>query len=102
VSRRFRVTLLIVALVVAGLSAQNAKRSGIDSSAIDRTCKPCDDFWRYANGALLDKNPIPADRSTWGTLSVLASVNRDRLRGLVVRQNQHGRLAVTHRDRPRN
>jgi putative endopeptidase len=83
VIHRFRVTVLVIALTVAGLSAQDAKRSGIDTSALDRTCKPCDDFWRYANGAWLDKNPIPADRSTWGTFTVLASVNRDRLRGLL-------------------
>ena len=83
VTHRFRVTSLVIVLAVAGLSAQDAKRSGIDTSAIDRTCKPCDDFWRYANGAWLDRNPIPADRATWGTFTVLASVNRNRLRELL-------------------
>ena len=83
VIHRFRVTVLVLALTVAGLSAQGAKRSGIDTSAIDRTCKPCDDFWRYANGAWLNQHPIPGDRATWGTDTVLASVNRDRLRELL-------------------
>lgn len=55
-------------------------KSGIDVDAIDKTCKPCDDFWRFANGAWLDKNPIPASRANWGTMSVMAEGNRERLR----------------------
>jgi len=55
-------------------------KSGIDTSAIDKTCKPCEDFWRFANGAWVDKNPIPSSRSAWGTMSVMTEGNRERLR----------------------
>jgi predicted metalloendopeptidase len=67
--------------LLAGLAlAAPPTKSGIDSEAIDKTCKPCDDFWRYANGSWVDKNPIPPARSSWGTMSVMTDGNRERLR----------------------
>ena len=36
---------------------------GFDSAGMDRTTKPGDNFFRYANGAWLDKAVIPADKS---------------------------------------
>ncbi|MCX6599845.1 MAG: hypothetical protein NTV70_26120, partial [Acidobacteria bacterium] len=42
-------------------------KSGVDKAALDPTCKPCDDFWRYANGGWVDKNPIPAKYPVWGS-----------------------------------
>ncbi len=47
---------------------------------MDTTCKPCEDFWRFANGAWLDKNPIPGHTSTWGLIQVLAESNREHMR----------------------
>jgi putative endopeptidase len=35
---------------------------GLDLSGMDRSVKPGDDFFRYANGAWLDRTPIPADK----------------------------------------
>ena len=63
--------------------AQTGTKSGIDRSMFDTTCKPCDDFWRYANGGWLDKNPIPADRSRWGTMDQLTDANQERLRTIL-------------------
>jgi predicted metalloendopeptidase len=50
---------------------------------MDTTCKPCTDFWRYVNGTWLDKNPIPADKSSWGTFGVLTDANRERIRTIL-------------------
>jgi predicted metalloendopeptidase len=50
---------------------------------MDPTCKPCTDFWRYVNGGWLDRNPIPADKSSWGTFGVLADANRERIRTIL-------------------
>jgi predicted metalloendopeptidase len=73
-----------LALMFTGLlAAQQTPAHGIDRSYLDPTCKPCDDFWRYADGGWLDKNPIPARYSSWGTLPVLAQQNRERLRGIL-------------------
>jgi predicted metalloendopeptidase len=72
---------VVTTLLVPGLPAQ--KKSGIDLSGIDSSCKPCDDFWRFANGQWVDKNPIPATQSSWGTLSLVVEGNRERLRVLL-------------------
>jgi len=78
-----RATTIFVIALVAGLSAQNGSRSGVDVKAMDPRCKPCDDFWTYVNGGWLSANPIPASRSSWGRSSMLSTTNRDRLRGLL-------------------
>ena len=58
-------------------------KSGIDPASLDTKCKPCEDFWRYANGGWIDKNPIPARHSVWGTMSVMTEANRERLRTIL-------------------
>ena len=40
---------------------------GLDVSAMDTRIKPCEDFFRYANGRWLDKAVIPADKGADGT-----------------------------------
>jgi endothelin-converting enzyme/putative endopeptidase len=51
---------------------------GIDVAAMDKTVKPGDDFYAYANGAWLRKAEIPADRSSFGAFAVAdESTSRD-------------------------
>jgi predicted metalloendopeptidase len=76
-------TVMMGALMAGLLSAQSAGSSGIDRGNLDTTCKPCDDFWRYANGGWIDKNPIPARYPRWGTMSVVNEGNRERLRAIL-------------------
>ena len=47
---------------------------------IDTTVKPGDDFFSYANGAWLKKNPIPAAYPAWGIGNVVEEDLRDRLK----------------------
>ena len=64
-------------------AAQQTPASGIDRSYLDPACKPCDDFWRYADGGWIDKNPIPARFPSWGTAPVLAQQNREHLHAIL-------------------
>jgi len=48
---------------------------GIDRSNMDTTVSPAKDFFLYANGGWLKKNPIPATESAWGLYSYVQDVN---------------------------
>jgi putative endopeptidase len=47
---------------------------------IDTSVKPSDDFFKYANGGWLKKNPIPPAYSSWGIGNVVDEELRDRLK----------------------
>src|SRR5882757_2496787 len=47
---------------------------------LDTTVKPGDDFFKYANGGWLKKNPIPAAYPAWGIGNVVEEELRDRLK----------------------
>jgi endothelin-converting enzyme/putative endopeptidase len=72
-----------VVLAALCLTGQSVTRSGIHPEDMDPSCKPCTDFWRYVNGAWLDKNPIPGRASSWGTFSVLTEANQERTRTIL-------------------
>ncbi len=81
------------------LSAQQSSRSGIDASSLDKSCKPCDDFWRYANGGWLDKNPIPSRQPSWGTMPIMTEGNRERLRVILDAAMQNTSAATGSKER---
>src|SRR6185369_5868744 len=61
-----------VLLLVSRLPAGAAGEPGLDLTGMDRSVRPGDDFFRYANGSWLEKTAIPADRSSWGSFAILA------------------------------
>jgi len=75
---------LALALVLSNtpLSAQEP-RHGIQPANLDLAVKPCEDFFRYANGEWLKRNPIPADQTSWGAFNELHENNRKLLRSLL-------------------
>jgi putative endopeptidase len=52
---------------------------GFDLANLDRSAKPCDDFYQYSSGGWMKDNPIPADRSNWGVFAKLNADNEDAL-----------------------
>jgi len=80
--RCFVALLFVLTLGFAGVAQQTGSR-GFDITNLDRTCKPCDDFYRFANGGWLAKNEIPAAFSVWGTTSKLGENNREVLRRIL-------------------
>lgn len=70
----------LVGLLVAGVmqlraGASSALRSGVDLSTIDYDCKPCTDFYQFANGRWLKATKVPPDESYYGTIDILADKN---------------------------
>jgi putative endopeptidase len=49
---------------------------GFDPQNIDRTVKPCDDFYTFANGGWMAKNTLPSDKSRYGAFEEVAERNR--------------------------
>ncbi len=52
------------------VEATAASKSGIDLAAMDKSVKPGDDFFTYANGSWFKNTEIPADRSSIGAFFV--------------------------------
>jgi predicted metalloendopeptidase len=56
---------------------------GFDLSGMDRSIKPGDDFFDYANGTWFKNAVIPADRSSTGTFQDLAILSEKRMGDIV-------------------
>ena len=56
---------------------------GFSIANIDPTCKPCQDFFRYAMGGWRADNPIPPTASRWSVLDQLRGANRASLHDLL-------------------
>ena len=65
--------VLFVALVALGtkpLQAQE-KKPGIDTSLMDKSVRPNDNFFNFVNGTWVKNTEIPADRTRWGSFDEL-------------------------------
>jgi putative endopeptidase len=65
---------------------------GFDSSGMDRSAKPGDDFFRYANGAWSDRTQIPSDRTRFGNFDALSILSEARVHA-VLDEAAAGKLA---------
>jgi putative endopeptidase len=59
---------------------------GFDTAGMDTSVVPGNDFYEYANGTWAKTTPIPADKSNYGTFSVLDDLSKDRTHGIVEEQ----------------
>ncbi len=79
-------TTALAVIFAAGLSgsafAQSADHA-VDQAGIDKSVKPGDDFYQYANGAWIKTAEIPADRSSTGPGAVLTEQTSLQVKGLI-------------------
>ncbi len=75
--------------VMGGCASTPELHSGIDRGNFDTSIKPGDDFFQYVNGRWIEKNPIPAENSRWGSFPKLRDDNLAALRMIVEENAEH-------------
>ena len=58
-------------------------KSGIDLTNLDNSVRPQDDFFQYACGGWMKKNPLPAAYSRYGSFDVLGEEKNKRINGIL-------------------
>ena len=58
---------------------------GLDPSDMNPSAGACQDYYAFADGGWLKKNPIPPEYPSWGTFSELAERNRAAMRKILQR-----------------
>src|SRR5260370_9197355 len=80
----------VLGVALAGARLRESPRAadkpgswGFDTANLDKTCKPCDDFYQFAMGGWMKSNPIPPEYPSWGTFTELADKNNAELRDIL-------------------
>src|SRR5260370_3207388 len=60
-----------------------AEEHGFDLADLDTTCKPCQDFFNYASGGWIKRNPIQPEYASWGRFNALQNHNQEVLRQIL-------------------
>ncbi len=71
--------MIALSLLSTASMAQAAQKSGIDLTDLNQQVKPGEDFYDYACGGWMQKNPLPAAYSRYGSFDRLAEDNNKRI-----------------------
>jgi len=100
ISSRLMATAALGALMLAAVpatakekaatapAAENAAKPelgtfGFDTSGMDKTVQPGDDFYGFANGTWAKNTQIPADKSNYGMFTALGDLSQERTREIL-------------------
>ncbi len=79
--------LMMIAMALStltmGADAQSQMCSGVDPTNLDKTVQPGNDFYQYACGGWMQKNPLPAAYARYGSFDQLAENNNKRINGIL-------------------
>src|SRR4051794_6995395 len=76
-------TAFLMTASLAITAAEPAAKHGLDLAGMDKSVKPGDDFYEYANGTWSKDTPIPPDRSNIGVFSILEEKANERTSKLI-------------------
>ena len=80
---RKSLTLLLAITLTASGYAQETALKGIETSDLNPSVKPCDNFFDYSNGTWRSQNPIPASMDRWSRRWQAGERNKDQLREIL-------------------
>ena len=86
--------IAIIALLSACKSSENKEsaKGDILVANMDSTANPADDFFAYANGGWIKKNPIPGEETGWGIANLVQNELYERLKKINVdAEAKHGK-----------
>lgn len=87
-------SLLLAVILGAGTACKSKKdksaKPDVLASNMDTTVNPADDFFMYANGGWIKKNPIPDEQSAWSIGNLVIEENLKRLRSISEKAAQSG------------
>src|ERR1051325_10618520 len=72
-------------------SHQDTPVHGFDPANLDKSCKPCDDFNKFANGGWVAHNHIPGAYPRWGNFNKLDEQNQQKLHEILEDAAQTGK-----------
>ncbi len=67
----------------SGAVVAAAEKHGLDAADLDTTCKACENFYQYATGGWLKRNPVQPAYSSWGRFNQLQDKNQAVLRQIL-------------------
>jgi predicted metalloendopeptidase len=82
---KLRIGSLLSACALAAAMVRAEEVHGVDPADMDPSARPCKNFYQYANGGWLKKNPIPLDYPSWGSFNELDERNRETLHQILER-----------------
>ena len=77
------ITMMAMASISMMTMAQEPLSSGLDQTDFDTSVRPGDDFYGYACGGWMKKNPLPAAYSRYGSFDQLQENNDKRINGIL-------------------
>ena len=77
--------VLSAVLFLYSCRSDNAQKPDVVAANVDTTVHPADDFFQFANGGWIKKNPIPDEQSSWGIGNLVIEENQKRLREICER-----------------
>lgn len=77
------ICVVVCSLAACAQDASAPQTHGVALANIDRSVKPGDDFYHYANGEWIKHNQIPADRAEIDVFSKLADLSNKRTADLI-------------------
>src|SRR5687767_12576907 len=76
------ISFVLMYFLIACTEKKEAIKPDVLATNMDTTVDPSTDFFMYANGGWIKKNPIPGDQGSWTIGHLVVEENLKRLRGI--------------------